>query len=146
MPDAANPSGSLARSLILFILLFPCTLEGQKAAQSDIDPNPEDQIQAVIVLARHGVCAPIESESRSSASNAQPWPSWPVADGVLTPHGAEALKLHTTAQDIRRCSRALPATIRAFTWKPIQPSARLLRPGLWCPLLRVNARLTCTIA
>jgi 4-phytase/acid phosphatase len=53
----------------------------------------DDQIQAVIVLARHGVRAPIESETRSGAYNAQPWPTWSVAPGVLTPHGAEALKL-----------------------------------------------------
>ena len=93
MPDAANTSKGLAQSLILLVLLFPCAIRGQKAAQSANPPGQEDQIQAVIVLARHGVRAPIESETRSSAYNAQPWPSWPVADGVLTPHGAEALKL-----------------------------------------------------
>jgi hypothetical protein len=93
MPDAANTSKCLAQSLILLVLLFPCAVRGQKTAQSDNPPIQEDQIQAVIVLARHGVRAPIESETRSGAYNAQPWPSWPVADGVLTPHGAEALKL-----------------------------------------------------
>ena len=93
MPDAANTSQSLAQSLILLALLFPCAVQGQKTAQSDHPPTQDDTIQAVIVLARHGVRAPIESETRSGAYNAQPWPSWPVADGVLTPHGAEALKL-----------------------------------------------------
>ena len=52
----------------------------------------DDQIRAVVILARHGVRAPIESETRSSAFNAQPWPRWPVEPGTLTPHGIEALK------------------------------------------------------
>jgi 4-phytase / acid phosphatase len=93
MPDTADTSKSLARRFILFFLLLPFAAWGQKTAASDNGPIQDDQIQAVIVLARHGVRAPIESETRSGAYNAQPWPSWPVADGVLTPHGTEALKL-----------------------------------------------------
>jgi 4-phytase/acid phosphatase len=75
-------------SLLLFgpIFSFVAWGQGQNTAN-------EDEIQAVIVLARHGVRAPIESETRSSSYNAQPWPSWPVAPGVLTSHGAEALHL-----------------------------------------------------
>jgi 4-phytase / acid phosphatase len=89
MPHAANAGKSLSHSFILFsFLLLPFAAQGPKTAVSD-----DDQIQAVIVLARHGVRAPIESETRSSAYNAQPWPSWPVAAGVLTSHGTQALKL-----------------------------------------------------
>jgi 4-phytase/acid phosphatase len=55
--------------------------------------NPNDEIRSVILLVRHGVRAPIESETRSGAYNAQPWPAWPSAPGVLTEHGATALKL-----------------------------------------------------
>ena len=93
MPDAANRSKSLAESLVLLVLLFPCAVRGQNTARPDNPQIQDDPIQAVIVLARHGVRAPIESETRSGAYNSQPWPSWPVAQGVLTPHGAEALKL-----------------------------------------------------
>jgi 4-phytase/acid phosphatase len=55
--------------------------------------SPNDELRAVIVLVRHGVRTPIESETRSSAYNAQPWPAWPSPPGVLTDHGASALKL-----------------------------------------------------
>lgn len=48
---------------------------------------------AVIVLARHGVRAPLEGEMSSGTYNAEPWPTWPVPPGVLTPHGTEALRL-----------------------------------------------------
>ena len=74
--------------LLLALLVLPTAVRSQERSAPG-----DDQIQAVIVLARHGVRAPIESETRSGAYNAQPWPAWPVAPGVLTPHGAEALKL-----------------------------------------------------
>ena len=47
-----------------------------------------DELRMVIVVSRHGVRAPIESETRSNRYNTQPWPAWPVAPGVLTPNGA----------------------------------------------------------
>lgn len=47
-----------------------------------------DELRMVIVVSRHGVRAPIGSETRSSQYNTQPWPTWPVAPGVLTPNGA----------------------------------------------------------
>jgi 4-phytase / acid phosphatase len=52
-----------------------------------------DEIRAVVVLSRHGVRAPLASEIRGSVYNAQPWPAWPQATGVLTEHGTEALRL-----------------------------------------------------
>src|SRR5580698_351729 len=79
------------RRLLLNILIAAFCAQialGQPAQKPD-----DGDLQAVIVLARHGVRAPIESETRSSAYNAQPWPAWPAAPGVLTSHGAEALKL-----------------------------------------------------
>jgi 4-phytase / acid phosphatase len=90
MPNGAIARWGLCRNgfILLFLALLNFAGYGQKAATSD-----DDQILAVIMLARHGVRAPIESETRSSAYNAQPWPAWPVAAGVLTPHGVQALTL-----------------------------------------------------
>ena len=82
-----------ARQRRIFLsLLFPalcvCTVIGQSS------PPPKDaDLRAVIVLMRHGVRTPIESETRSSAYNAQPWPAWPTEPGGLTPHGSQALRL-----------------------------------------------------
>jgi 4-phytase / acid phosphatase len=53
----------------------------------------QDEIRAVVVLSRHGVRAPLNSETRGSVYNAQPWPNWDVATGVLSEHGAAALRL-----------------------------------------------------
>jgi 4-phytase / acid phosphatase len=66
---------------------FVCTARSQSA------PESNDELRSVIVLTRHGVRTPIESETRGGAYNAQPWPSWPVPPGVLTPHGTSALRL-----------------------------------------------------
>ena len=55
------------------------------------DEGSNDEIRSVVILERHGVHAPIESELRAGAYNSQPWPTWKVAPGVLTEHGAAAL-------------------------------------------------------
>jgi 4-phytase/acid phosphatase len=70
---------------LLLTLFVSSTVWGQT-------PQDNDQLSLVIILARHGVRAPIASETRNSAFNALPWPTWPVEPGTLTPHGIEALK------------------------------------------------------
>jgi 4-phytase/acid phosphatase len=78
------------RRLLLNILIAAFCAQialGQPAQKPD-----DGDLQAVIVLMRHGVRAPIESETRSSAYNAQAWPAWPTEPGVLTPHGSDALR------------------------------------------------------
>lgn len=79
------------RRLPLALLLAACCVV-TAAAQSATAQSSGD-LQAVIVLMRHGVRTPIESETRSGLYNAQAWPAWPTEPGVLTPHGAEALHL-----------------------------------------------------
>ncbi len=89
MPSVSNATMYFSLCFVLLSLSFhSLTAAGQKTDASD-----DDQIRAVIVLARHGVRSPIESETRLGAYNAQLWPTWPVAPGILTPHGAQALQL-----------------------------------------------------
>ena len=78
------------RRLILNILIAAFYAQialGQPAQRED-----DGDLQAVIVLMRHGVRAPIENETRSNIYNAQAWPTWPTEPGVLTPHGSDALR------------------------------------------------------
>ena len=42
---------------------------------------------AEIVLLRHGVRSPTSAPDVHASYANQPWPSWPVAPGILTPHG-----------------------------------------------------------
>lgn len=84
---------SLKRIVSFFwIWLFLFLLAYARSSQSQTPPN-EDELRAAVVLIRHGVRAPIESEIRGSLYNRQPWASWPVQPGVLTDHGAAALRL-----------------------------------------------------
>lgn len=73
---------------LLCLFLLPRIAQGQQSSTAN-----NNELRAVIVLARHGVRAPIASETRSNRYNAQPWPSWPSAPGLLTPHGIQALHL-----------------------------------------------------
>ncbi len=81
------PTRTILTGLLLLALGGPSALLGQSTTSDQSD------LRAVIVLMRHGVRTPIESETRSGAYNAQPWPTWPTEPGVLTPHGGQALRL-----------------------------------------------------
>ncbi|WP_179221564.1 histidine-type phosphatase [Inquilinus limosus] len=47
-------------------------------------------LDKAVVLMRHGVRPPTSSKAIAPFA-AKPWPTWEVADGMLTPHGAEAV-------------------------------------------------------
>ena len=93
LPDPMNclPARKV-RLFRLCALALSSLIIGASSGQSGSRAN-DDEVRLVIVLARHGVRAPIESEIRSNIYNTEPWPSWPVQPGVLTTHGAEALRL-----------------------------------------------------
>jgi 4-phytase/acid phosphatase len=76
----------LSRFTILTVLLLSTLCSFAQTSSEN------EQIRAVVIVARHGVRAPIESETRSGVFNAQPWPKWPTDPGLLTPHGIDALK------------------------------------------------------
>jgi 4-phytase / acid phosphatase len=77
------------RLLLNFLIAAFCT---QIAFAQPAQRQDDGDLQAVIMLMRHGVRAPIENETRSNAYNAQAWPAWPTEPGVLTQHGNDALR------------------------------------------------------
>ena len=81
------------RRLTGFLLLACTALSVGVAAAQTATAGPADELEAVVILARHGIRAPIESEIRASTYNAQAWPAFPTEPGVITPHGAKALLL-----------------------------------------------------
>jgi 4-phytase/acid phosphatase len=110
---------------------------GQKVIGQSRPPSQEDELRTVIVVMRHGVRTPIESETRSSAYNSQPWPTWPTEPGVLTPHGAEALRLLADFYRARYPSLLHSAScehpgiyVEANTASRTIASAKALLPGL----------------
>lgn len=83
----------LSRSLLLLCLTSLLLSQERPRTVTSGAPDPDDAIRAVVILSRHGVRAPLGSETRGSLYNAQPWPAWPVETGVLTEHGGAALRL-----------------------------------------------------
>jgi 4-phytase/acid phosphatase len=83
----------LSRSLLLLCLTSLLLSQERPRTAASGAPDPDDEIRAVVILSRHGVRAPLGSETRGNLYNAQPWPAWPVETGVLTEHGSAALRL-----------------------------------------------------
>lgn len=50
------------------------------------------QVERVVLLSRHGVRAPTDTNAELDRQVATPFPAWPVAPGELTPRGAELMK------------------------------------------------------
>jgi 4-phytase/acid phosphatase len=63
-------------------------------ASAQVLPIPPGwQIERTVLLSRHGVSAPLETNDQMDQFAASPWPAWPVPSGFLTPHGAELMRL-----------------------------------------------------
>ncbi len=55
--------------------------------------DSKDELRFVLVLTRHGVRSPTWTNERLDEYSKQPWPQWPVAPGILTPHGRQLMTL-----------------------------------------------------
>lgn len=49
------------------------------------------KVDRVVLLMRHGIRPPTKAQPMPHGVTAEAWPSWPVAPGWLTPHGAAAV-------------------------------------------------------
>lgn len=77
---------------VLVVFLLSVVLAGPASAQL-LPVPPGWQMQRTILLSRHGVRSPVHSNDELDRYSAQPWPTWPVQPGFLTPHGAELMRL-----------------------------------------------------
>ncbi|GGF87065.1 phosphoanhydride phosphorylase [Azorhizobium oxalatiphilum] len=68
-------------------------------------------LERVVLIQRHGVRAPTQSPETLAEWTRRPWPQWPVARGLLTPHGAQVVGLVADAIRARYVAAGiLPAT------------------------------------
>ena len=69
------------------------------------------KLERVVMLMRHGVRSPTKQQASPPGTNDKPWPKWPVGDGELTQHGADAARLVGTWDRGNWAARGLlPAT------------------------------------
>lgn len=74
--------------LLVLLLAFSMTAGAAEAAA---------KLERVVLVVRHGVRPPTQSNAALAKYADRPWPDWPVAPGELTPHGGETVKLVTEA-------------------------------------------------
>ena len=67
--------------------ILAAALAGEAALSADYE------LVSAVVVSRHGVRSPIGASAELAAIAAEPWPSWPVSPGHLTPRGVELSKL-----------------------------------------------------
>ncbi len=53
---------------------------------------PVEHVRLEVVLMRHGVRSPTSAPEKLGVYASQAWPAWPVAPGILTPHGEEGMR------------------------------------------------------
>ena len=69
-------------------------LAGLMPAAAQLEPTPPGwQIERAILLSRHGVRSPTQTNAELDKLAATAWPSWPVAPGFLSPRGEELMRL-----------------------------------------------------
>jgi 4-phytase/acid phosphatase len=91
-PDivSGNPMAKKTRTTVLAVLLAPLLVLTAARAET---ASAGDTLRLAIILSRHGVRSPLETDKVMSAYAAQPWPKWEVPPGFLTPHGSKLMAL-----------------------------------------------------
>src|SRR5262249_1386905 len=84
------------RLRVAVVLLVSVMLAGLPSAHAQLPVPPGWQFERAVLIIRHGVSAPIQSNAELDAHAASPWPSWPVGPGYLTPRGFELMQLMGT--------------------------------------------------
>ncbi|WP_024867561.1 histidine-type phosphatase [Pseudoxanthomonas suwonensis] len=99
------------------------------------------QLERVVMLMRHGVRPPTKARVAPDGVADQPWPSWTVGYGELTPHGFEAVKRLGQWDIVQWRQRGLlprsgcpspdAVEIAASAKSRTQDTARALAQGMW---------------
>ena len=55
--------------------------------------SASDKLKLVIILSRHGVRSPLNTDAALAALSSEPWPKWEVAPGIQTPHGNQLVAM-----------------------------------------------------
>jgi 4-phytase/acid phosphatase len=86
MPTYSCPRFRLVlQRITLVCLIAGGALPAARAAEAD------GELKLVVVLTRHGVRSPLQTNEVLGKYAAEPWPEWSVKPGILTPHGRQQM-------------------------------------------------------
>ena len=134
---------TLRTALPLFLFSSVCftAFSVQSLAQTSATPSGgrSADLQLVVVLSRHGVRSPLNSQADLDRFSAAPWPRWEVTPGIQTEHGNELIKILAAwdrthwAEDgllaASGCSDADRVTIIADTDQRTRETGKMLAEG-----------------
>jgi 4-phytase/acid phosphatase len=96
----------------------------------------EYELVSTVIISRHGVRSPIDGHPALATFAADPWPSWPVPPGDLTPRGAELALLlgvyyrdHYAAQGLF-AAQGCPQPGDVFAWADVDQRTRVTAASL----------------
>ncbi|MHA6719913.1 histidine-type phosphatase [Sphingomonas sp. RS6] len=104
-------------------LAFTAPAWADSAPPAAPPPAPQQHIERIVLLMRHGVRTPLHGEVPAGTRTGAPWPRWQAKDEQITPHGAAALRALARA-DRRWFAREgllplqgcpAPASVRVWT-------------------------------
>jgi 4-phytase/acid phosphatase len=103
---------------------------------NDAAPAADYELLSTVIVSRHGVRSPIAGTPSLASIAADPWPSWPVPPGHLTPRGAELARLlgvyyrdYYTAQGLFP-AQGCPQPDAVFAWADIDQRTRVTAQSL----------------
>ena len=102
----------------------------------DVALAADYELAAVVIVSRHGVRSPTSTHPPLATIAADPWPSWPVPPGFLTPRGAQLAKLlgayyrdYYAAQGLLSAD-ACPRPGEVFAWADVDQRTRATAAAL----------------
>jgi Histidine phosphatase superfamily (branch 2) len=103
---------------------------------SNAAPAADYELLSTVIVSRHGVRSPIAGTPSLASIAADPWPSWPVPPGHLTPRGAELARLlgvyyrdYYVAQGLLP-AQGCPPPGAIFAWADIDQRTRVTAQSL----------------
>jgi 4-phytase/acid phosphatase len=127
-------------ALRLFVLGFASLMACQATLGAQGANGNGATLEYVVMLSRHGVRSPLQTQADLGRFSAGPWPKWPVPPGILTPHGYGLMKLFGAWDRARfagqglfaasGCGDAAHVTIIADTDERTRSTGRALADGM----------------
>ncbi|WP_446743850.1 histidine-type phosphatase [Silvibacterium acidisoli] len=77
----------------LSLLAVLSMLSATSAVSQTLTPQPEQKLDYVLILSRHGVRSPTGKAAQYDRFSKADWPKWTTAPGELTPHGYALMKI-----------------------------------------------------